>query len=401
VYSFIRFNVWLSHESHVLIFSTRTEGCRAQSWIKGVVNIDVMGPVEMSLSMLPKLEVNIHGQEAVYSLKGGGKALKCDKPLLDETRTYDVTGKLDKGLHKYPFSVYIPEYTPPSMTFSSGHVECAVEYHVTARLFGMETRQEFKLSGAPNRIKLHPILIEPTPFPIKSHLVMDEGLVVVAAKLDNTNVVKGSFVMLSLAVRNKTRYTIDKLRAEVFETIEWKGKRKTEKETVTLALVEKLQTSPFVKKDTDAYTYFDDKKNETVMDGLTTTQMNADLASHQSVITIPIPFNALNTFKGKILKVSHRMRILCHLENKSYSPSLEFPLHISERRALTHFADAAHMVKNMVMAIKPQGATETTEQVSSLPSGVVVASTTTTTTTTIITTTTTAEAPQGSPITAA
>ena len=266
----------------------------------------------------------------------------------------------------YPFSIYLPGTLPPSMDFddTEGGGCCSVQYQLTARLVGggggtrssgnqvLHAEHPLSVVGATLSPKKYPYLFQPKIFPLKPSLGLLHrgGYLILAARVENTHVGKGHDLHLSLSCRNRSDHYVQSVDVHLLECIHWStsaggsgrnlaaaggghGDHKTHNsKTITLSsytglVLDGLQNESQDKSAADQH----DKQPPQQVDPLVYAEMHNDLLSEGSTVSIRLPDQARDTYKGKLIQVAHFLRISLTVKNRKASdPTVDIPITVCD-----------------------------------------------------------------------
>jgi len=297
--------------------------------LKGHVKVEVE---EKYVPQVGEVKVQLVGKETA-ALPGGGRLHlglgTCqEKIVLDESRIHAISDEqLCPGTYSYPFSIYLPGLVPPTMKFEEGSDGCSVQYMLTATLDQAQVERSLDVVGAPLSPKLYPYCFQPKIFPLKSMLFMDQGFVVIAAKVENTHVGKGCEIEFSYACRDQSKKDVQRVEIQVIEQIQWRTRYKQHSRDVLLAHFPSVSLSG-LEKEMVGKPWTDGGRPDEV-DSLMSAEMHADLAAQRNLLKLKLPANARDSYTGKLVKISHHLSITLVMDEKSKSnPSISIPIKV-------------------------------------------------------------------------
>jgi len=288
----------------------------------------------------------------------------------------------------YPFTIYLPGTLPPSMDYddTQGGGCCSIYYQLTARLVNEKQEQKSAASpsdetgtasktdgtlnlhaehtlcvvGATPSTKKYPVTFQPKIYPVKPSLgVLGRGgYIIVAARVENTHVAKGDDLHLSLSCRNRSDHYIQSVDVHLLETIHWNtstsgcssnidlssqsasGHKTNNSKTVNLAsytglVLDGLQNGSQDKPHSDSH---DQGPHEEQVDPLVNAEMHNDLMSERNTVSIRLPSQARDSYKGKLVQVAHFLRITFAVKNKASDPHVDIPIRVCDPHIEMHAA---------------------------------------------------------------
>ena len=249
----------------------------------------------------------------------------------------------------YRFSIYLPGYLPPSMEVDDtesgdGGGSCAVRYQLRARLGEITTTtQTLTIVGATLSSKRYPCILHPKIYPL--HLSpCRSGYLILAARVENSHVGKGGDLHLSLSCRNRSVHWIDTVDVRLLEMVQWhtSGTNPTcdnsdtaqshpplhpNQTTVVLAsysnlILGGLQTTAI------GNNLQHNPSLHCKVDAVTQAQMHNDLMNENNTVSIRLPPWARDSYKGKLVTVSHCIQIDWVVKNRSAPRNLQVEIPI-------------------------------------------------------------------------
>lgn len=246
----------------------------------------------------------------------------------DNTLRMTPEQQLEPGRYEQFFSIYLPAAIPPSMNYDDGHHGgCSVLYTLHATFGHHVVVKPLAVVGAPLSTKVYPYCEHPEIFPVRSLHIIDQGYVLMAAKVENTHGCRGRPIEFSLACRNRSKLDIHRVHVKAVETIHYRTKFHETKRNNVLADFPNVPLSG-LQKDTSAK-YVANQHLPTVVDALTHSEMHADLSSDQNRLCLTLPAKTHDSYQGKLVTVSHALHITLVLKETSHeqsNPTLVIPL---------------------------------------------------------------------------
>jgi hypothetical protein len=249
---------------------------------------------------------------------------------------------LGPGLYSYVFTFYLPGSLPPSMSYEEPDrcMGCSVNYVLKARVGQyFKGERKIKVVGAPFSTKAYPHMLQPTCFPLSSWWLLDHGYLVLGARMENSHVGKGKTLDVSLTSRNKSRIDIERVEVQVIEKIEWNTSKSHLKQKRFIVVLDKPNVIlPGLVKEMEGPTHAGGHQQASV-DGLMYAQMHGDLTAKRNLLKLAIPTSARDSYSGKLIKVSHYLKVttvtagipnnpVFNIPVKIFDPPIESILHV-------------------------------------------------------------------------
>jgi hypothetical protein len=253
--------------------------------------------------------------------------------VFHEDRVIHEFGKtfLGPGMYAYAFTFYLPGSLPPSMNYEEPDrcMRCNVNYVLKARVGEFfKAERTIKVIGAPFSTKAYPHMLQPTCFSLSSWWLLDHGYLVLGARMENSHVGKGTTLDVSLTSRNKSRIDIERVEVQVIEQIEWKTSKSQLKQRRLIAVVDAPNVVlPGLVKEMEGPMYADGHEQASV-GGLMYAQMHGDLTAKRNLLKLAIPSSARDSYSGKLIKVSHYLKVTTVTAGISNNPVFKIPVKI-------------------------------------------------------------------------
>lgn len=309
----------------------------------GTLEVDVVGK-EMTT-------VNLYGVIVPNSTE-----TRSERTVFEEKRIIHEFNKsyVAKGEYCHPFSIYMPGFLPPSMHYENETGACSVVYTLTARFDAARHDRALTIVGKGLSSKIYPRMMHPTCFPLKCALGMvDHGFVILTAKVENTHVAKGRIFEVNLAVRNRSQEKIERINVHVVEEIEWRAKGNIKRHEVTVGCLHDVDL-PGLKKAAEANV--GETKAKPEVDGLTYSELMADVSSKKNQLRLKLPAQTLDTYRGHLINISHHLEVTVFTSGRSANPSITIPLTVFDppTEAKTPHAASRKMVQDVATTVWPE-----------------------------------------------
>jgi hypothetical protein len=363
---------------------------RARSWLKGTVAVDS----SVDLTLAGQLTVDIVGIECSYGHAHGvmgnlrtlatscGLHAKNEIKIFDETRVVqDFAQEHSTTDRSFPFSVYLPGTLAPSMEFEDTQSDgyCTVRYNLTARLGSGKLRGDEQYScvadrtltiiGEPLSGRKHPYALHPTCYPRRQSLeLLNGGCLVLAARVENTHLGKGSMLEFSIACRNFSKYPIQQIDVNLNEDVQWstcsngrlalKDVRRTQSRTKPIASYRNIELKSLIKECASEEQFLVASPSSTIVSwsedapavsSLTLAEIHNDLLKPCNSIRMHIPGTAMVSYSGTLLKVSHSIQVDVVVRNRSVDTSFSIPIKIFDppmESSFRYATTASEQVRN-------------------------------------------------------
>jgi len=334
-----------------------------------------------------ELHVDLVGLESAYVPAGGVVSALCNiathchsmakKEMLvfEEHRCihdFARTPHQANDACSFPFSIYLPGNLPPSMVLDDmeGGGSCGIQYQLTARLgnkdekvdgkpkqdddtvLDLHAEHSLRIVGATLSCKKYPYVMQPTVFPVRASLQLPRGgYWILAARVENTHVGKGEDLHLSLSCRNRSEHYIHSVDVRLLETVHWNSSTGAgavglagptdsparNGKTFTLASYTNLVLDGLHNENQDKSSA-DFQRLPHKINPLECAEMHNDLMSECNTVSIRLPTSARDTYTGKLVQVSHCLRISISVKNKASDPQVDIPIRVYDPPMETHSA---------------------------------------------------------------
>jgi hypothetical protein len=311
---------------------------RAQSWLKGRVVLDIRERMQigdgLSIELIGKETSDIPPSILDGCLTWPWQTLN-EHIVFHEYRVIHEFGKtfLGPGMYVYVFSFYLPGNLPPSMNYEEPDrcMGCSVNYVLKARVGEyFKAERDLQVVGATLTRKAYPHMLQPTCFPLSSWWLIDYGYLVLGARMENSHVGKGTTLDVSLTSRNKSRVDIERVEVQVVEHIEWKtNKAHQPNQRRCIAVVDEPNVVlPGLVEEMEDSIYHLGGHEQASVDGLMYAQMHGDLTAKRNLLRLPIPSSVRDSYSGKLVKVSHYLKVTPVTKGGPNNPVVKIPIKI-------------------------------------------------------------------------
>ena len=258
--------------------------------------------------------------------KGYRSFLSVQIPV--ETFSVIQNGKVLPGLYNVPFDIELPEHIPSSLFVHDENSHCKIQYELKVQLRGSgkiwdyKQTKEVQIQGKSLPREPMPFLSEPVEEGVNFCCCLNRGNIVFGAKVLDTHLDKGETCTIHLSIRNNSTLEIQKVGADLFQVTYWEGlqlKPHTQ--------FKKLGSFKFPKlPGTEAQSggerdiEFDQMK-----------QVFKEIEEGQHSAEISMPMDALASYKGNLIKITHHLHVYVGGGNCVSSPEIEIPILCGEK----------------------------------------------------------------------
>jgi hypothetical protein len=239
------------------------------------------------------------------------------------------------------------------MSLENDDGSCSVTYLLTADIQNQfSTERKLHVVGAPyDPCKKYPFYFQPTKFPLKSALGANPGYLVLAAKIDNTHIGKGTPMEFSLSCRNQSHQDIQRVEFRLFEVVSWSAGSEKHHKTI-LANFDDVVLDSLFKKGIRADVDNDPEEKLKEMpssatppgghwaddlqpvNGLTLAEMHSEVTSPKNVVVVTMPTTAKDSYSGKLIHITHYLQITLVVKDKPSDPHVKIPIKVLDQPML-------------------------------------------------------------------
>eukprot|EP00977_Amphora_coffeiformis_P011780 scaffold2872_cov193-Amphora_coffeaeformis.AAC.3 len=269
-----------------------------------------------------------------------------------ETFSVIQQGKVFPGKYQVPFDVELPEHIPSSFIVENGiSNHCKIQYELKVQLRGSGNLWDYKQTKSVP-IKGKSLPRDPLPFfsqPVEQaakFCCFNQGNILFGAKVLDTRLDMGETCQIHLSIRNNSTVEIKEVGAKLSQVVFWEG-RQAHPSTKS----RELGSFTFPKlPGTQAQ---GDGERDIEVGQLQVVFKEIEEGHHAAEITMPT--DALASYNGSFIKVTHHLQIYVNAGKCVSSPELDVPILCGETPS-------------------PDAAAATTQDTSAIPSAVVVPS---------------------------
>lgn len=243
------------------------------------------------------------------------------------------SGKVMPGQHDIPFDIELPDHIPSSAFFEHGSSNFRIMYDVKVHLRGSGKLWDYKESK-PIQVRGKSLAREPMPYssqPVKEAVnlcCINKGSIVFGAKILDTRLDLGETCTLHLSLRNNSTVAVEKVGAHMFQTCWWVGgshHSTSSRRDLGTFTFPNMPGTEAQSGDGERDIEFNQLKNvfEEIESGL-----------HAGQITMPE--NAIPSYKGNLVKISHQLVVFVDVGSCVSSPEINVPILCGEKSTTKH-----------------------------------------------------------------
>ena len=273
------------------------------------------------------VQLRFTGNERILVRQSAGETtsdITAKHRLVDQSVPLDVSalivqGKIAAGEHTVPFKVDLPAHLPASMKVTGNNDSyCQVLYELKAELSGSGVFRNYKTSKVVRVRSLGGLSPDPLPYttnpPVTDKLyscgfIPRRGDIAVAAHVPDTTLEVGrGRATVAVACRNKSTASIHSVTARLVEKTHWNANGPDEWQRTI------LQESEFPGLD------------GLVSANTTDEDLMRQVAEATNKVDLIVPNGCLNTYDGKLIKVTHAVEIEFRTNQLTSNPILSIPV---------------------------------------------------------------------------
>jgi len=259
------------------------------------------------------------------------------------------------GHFVYPFTLDLPSNLPSSFgirddAFSNSGAELQYALQAVIGTATAATTQLVKIEALPLPRSNNPLMMEPKSYPV-SGFFGRKGSVTTGVKVDRTLIGRGENLNLHVACSNDSTAQIERVQVKIYEQVDWKTEDKNRSRTMELLSVRDLDLPGLSKnrKGRAEVRRSDDARRRRDI----YRSIHSELLSGQSRISLPIPPNARDSYKGHLITVSHRVEITFQTVGMANNPVTSFPIEIGPPGAVNQPASVRPPTEELFYAQPP------------------------------------------------
>ena len=233
-----------------------------------------------------------------------------------------------------PFRIPLPASLPATDSLRRNRDSYRVQYKIDAKAGPMNRKFIYvHVMSAPLPDDRVPYLVSPQSYNLSSLQLIDRGQFLLAAKVEDTHVGKGSDLILHLACQNESTAGVRQIRISLVEYCHWTAKANRSPSSSfnpsvanTLFALENvnlpgLHLSHRTREEVRARTRISHRQ-------ATYHMLHRELASSRNRVVIKLPRDLRDTYQGRIANVYHRLVVDVKTDMTVTNPSISIPLRI-------------------------------------------------------------------------
>jgi hypothetical protein len=248
------------------------------------------------------------------------------------------TNKIKRGTYSLPFEFVVPASSPASTQYpdSKRNFDCRIQYSLLARMGTIRSSRIVDIASTPLPNETVPCLVQPTTYQLKSFGVLKKGSITVGASVADSHIGRGQTLKISIASRNDASVNIERVRVKLMELIDYKAQEEGNVRKIELNMLNDIDLPCLIKarksrseRRQSGRGGFEDNIEATYQ------EIYEDLVSGQNEVDLQIPYSARDTYSGKLMTISHYLKVTFFTTSLVENPSTKIPIRIgnpSERR---------------------------------------------------------------------
>jgi hypothetical protein len=237
---------------------------------------------------------------------------------------------MKRGTYSIPFEFDVPASSPASTQYPDvkRNFDFRIQYSLLVKMGTFRLSRNVDVASAPLPNEIVPCLVQPTTYELKSFGVLKKGSITVGAGVADSHIGRGQTLKISIASRNYALVNIERVHVKLVELIDYKAQEEGDARKVEL---KKL-------KDIDLPCLIKGRKSRTELnsqggsyeDNIEATYQGIyqDLLSGQNQVDLQIPHSARDTYSGKLMTISHYLKVTFFTTSLVENPSAKIPIRI-------------------------------------------------------------------------
>lgn len=247
--------------------------------------------------------------------------------------------------YSFPFSISLPESLPETFSHGTRDNGCLVEYSLCASVRKFQSSCKFDVTSSPMSDIRVPCFMEPTTENIRSMGVKPCGSITFGAGVNDTHIGRGNVMELSLACRNNSTASIEHIDVKLVELIRWKVRSRSEQTKTILLNVTDLNLPGLSKAKMDRSQVRDSQRQGVDVNSRNYEAIYESLRSSENHVRLEIPTTAQDTYAGRIVTVSHYVKVYINTTRFVGNLSTKIPIQVGKPAQL-HSAAPPALVQN-------------------------------------------------------
>lgn len=256
----------------------------------------------------------------------------AQRPLIQADLPLDMgqmiqNGRIAPGKYKMPFDVELPDVLPSSMQQQGmGKNQCTIAYTLKAVLKGsghvynFNCERECTVKAKPLEKGAQPFEGEPVREQVKMLCCLNRGSITVGAFMADTCLEKGETAQLTLSCLNNSAVGVKRVEAVLMQYVKWEASVHNHTET---KILQKLNFGAQGLQRKDGSSAATSEYEEQV-------QMLKALRSGANAQPVTMPGDALNTYRGKLVFITHELLVRVVTGSCVDNPEIKIPIRTGE-----------------------------------------------------------------------
>jgi hypothetical protein len=240
--------------------------------------------------------------------------------------------KIRRGTYSLPFEFDVPVSSPASSQYPADgkrNFDCRIEYSLLAKIGTFRLSRIVDVASAPLPNETSPCLVQPTTYQLKSCGVLKRGSITVGASVADSYIGRGQTLKISIASRNDASVNIERVCVKLVELIDYKAQEEEDTRKVELKKLKDIDL-PCLIKARKSRSERRENSQGGVEDNIEATYqaIYQDLVSGQNQVDLQIPYSARETYSGKLMTISHYLKVTFFTTSLVQNPSTKIPIRI-------------------------------------------------------------------------
>jgi hypothetical protein len=185
-----------------------------------------------------------------------------------------------------------------------------------------------RVTSAPLPNEIVPCLVQPTTHYLRSFGILNKGYISVGASVENAHVGRGQSIKLSIASRNDASVDIDRVQVKLVELIEYHADKESQTHKVELHKLKDVDLPCVFKEKRKRSEVRQSMRDMSTNIEATYTAIYQDLVSGENQVLVTIPEHARDSYDGKLMKISHYLKVMFFTKALVENPSSKIPIQI-------------------------------------------------------------------------
>jgi hypothetical protein len=239
--------------------------------------------------------------------------------------------KIQRGTYSIPFQFDVPASSPASTQYPDGKdkFDCRIQYSILAKMGTFRWSRIVDVASTPLPNETVPCLVQPTTYQLKSFGVIKKGSITLGTSVADSHIGRGQTLKISIASRNDASVNIERVRVKLVELIDYKAQEEGNARKVVLKKLKDVD-SPCLVKARKSRSERRQSSQGRLEDNIEATyqEIYQDLVSGQNQVDLQIPHSARDSYSGKLMTISHYLKVTFFTESFVENPSTKIPIRI-------------------------------------------------------------------------